>query len=103
MTPMRMPVRLEPTRALVRAKTATRIAPIASIHVSLPARSRRTARPDQMRQAVAIAKMTAGPGVTIIGVPPWRMCARKPRKLRPAATRPAAATHTIDTGFISAS
>ena len=53
-----------------------------------------------MRQAVAIAKMTAGPGVTINGVPPWRMCAKKPRKLRPAATRPTTATHTIDTGFI---
>ena len=86
--------------ALARAKTATRIAPIASIHVSLPARRRRTAKPDQMRHAVAMAKMTAGPGVTIIGVPPSRMCAKKPRKLRPAATRPTASTHTIDTGFI---
>ena len=100
MTPMRMPVKPAPTSAEVRANTATRMAPIASIHVSFPARRRRTARPDQMSAAVARAKTTAGPGVTIMGVPPARMCAKNPRKLMTAHTTPTSSTQVIASGFI---
>ena len=53
-----------------------------------------------MRSAVATAKTTAGPGVTIMGVPPARMCAKKPRKLRRAQTKPTSVTQVIDRGFI---
>ena len=100
MTPMRTPASALPTIALALANTATRMAPMALIHVSLFARSRRTARPDHMRSAVATAKTTAGPGVTIRGVPPARMCAKKPRKLRRAQTKPTSVTQVIDRGFI---
>ena len=102
MTPARIPVRALPTRALARAKTATGMAPRALIHVSLSARRRRTARPDQMRSAVASAKSTAGPGVTIRGVLPTRMCARNPKKLSAALTTPISPTQAIDRGFTSA-
>ena len=53
-----------------------------------------------MRSAVATAKTTAGPGVTIRGVPPARMCVKKQRKLRRAQTKPTSVTQVIDRGFI---
>ena len=56
--------------------------------------------PDQMRMAVARANTTAGPGVTIMGVPPVRMCAKNPTKLRAALTTPTSSTQMIASGFI---
>ena len=56
--------------------------------------------PDQIRMAVATANTTPGPGVTIMGVPPVRMCAKKPRKLSAALTTPTSSTQVIASGFI---
>ena len=50
--------------------------------------------------AVAKANTTAGPGVTIMGVPPVRMCAKNPMKLRAALTTPTSSTQMIASGFI---
>ena len=55
---------------------------------------------DQISAAVARAKTTAGPGVTIMGVPPARMCAKNPRKLMTAHTTPTSSTQVIASGFI---
>ena len=56
--------------------------------------------PDQTSAAVASANTTPGPGVTIMGVPPARMCAKKPRKLRAAQAAPTRSTQVIANGFI---
>ncbi len=78
MTPIRTPVSPDNDGAGTRRQRASHRSRQSTC---LPARV--DAPPDRTIEARgAIAKMTAGPGVTIIGVPPSRMCAKKPRKLR---------------------